>query len=156
MSLPHTDLDTGAGQSYPSPAGNLPLATGVDIVTIARIERAIVRHGERFLTRIYTRREVASSRGRAAELAARFAVKEAVAKALGVGMRLLSPAGIGWQEAETLNEPGGKPYVILHGRAANLAEAAGLITWSVSISHDAGLAIAFVVALGNNTIGRPA
>jgi holo-[acyl-carrier protein] synthase len=123
------------------------LTTGVDLVDIARIERVLNRFGEKFLARVYTPQEIRYTRGRPAELAARFAAKEAVAKALGVGMRVLSPAGIGWLEAETLNETSGKPYVVLHGRARALAEAQGLTEWAVSLSHDGGLAIAFIVAL---------
>jgi holo-[acyl-carrier protein] synthase len=123
------------------------LTTGVDLVDIARIERVLNRFGEKFLARVYTPQEIRYTRGRPAELAARFATKEAVAKALGVGMRVLSPAGIGWLEAETLNETSGKPYVVLHGRAHALAEAQGLTEWAVSLSHDGGLAIAFIVAM---------
>ena len=122
------------------------LATGVDLVDIPRIERASNRFGQRFLNRVFTADEVRYSRGRPAELAARFAAKEAVAKALGVGMRILSPAGIGWKDVETLNERSGKPYVTLHGRARELADAQGLTEWAISLSHDGGFAIAFVVA----------
>lgn len=133
---------------YASGAGPTDaLMTGVDLISIPRIERAIARYGDRFLARIYTQQEIVRSRGRAPELAARFAAKEAVAKALGVGMRLMSPIGIGWHEAETLNEPSGKPYVVLHGRAAELADTLGLTLWAVSLSHDAGIAVAFVVAM---------
>lgn len=124
------------------------LTTGVDLVEIPRVERALARFGERFLERVYTPDEVRFSRGRPAELAARFAAKEATAKALGVGMRLLSPIGIGWRDVEVLNQLSGKPYVTLHGRARELAEAQGLTEWALSLSHDGGLAIAFVVALG--------
>lgn len=123
------------------------LTTGVDLVDIPRIERVLRRYGEKFLARVYTPEEVRYSRGRPAELAARFAAKEAVAKALGVGVRVLSPVGIGWREVETLNEAGGKPYVILHGRARALAQAQGLTEWAISLSHDGGIAIAFVVAM---------
>jgi holo-[acyl-carrier protein] synthase len=123
------------------------LTTGVDLVDIPRIERVLHRFGEKFLARVYTPEEIRYSRRRPAELAARFAAKEAVAKALGVGMRVLSPAGIGWREVETLNEVSGKPYVILHGRARALAEAQGLTEWAVSLSHDRGIAVAFVVAM---------
>ena len=123
------------------------LTTGVDLVDIPRIERVLRRYGEKFLARVYTPEEVRYSHGRPAELAARFAAKEAVAKALGVGVRVLSPVGIGWREVETLNEAGGKPYVILHGRARALAQAQGLTEWAISLSHDGGIAIAFVVAM---------
>lgn len=123
------------------------LATGVDVVNIPRVERLLARYGDRFMERVYTPEEIRFSRGRPAELAARFAAKEAVSKALGVGVRVLSPAGITWHEVETLNQRSGQPYLILSGRAASLAKAQGLHTWSVSLSHDGGLAIAFVVAL---------
>ena len=66
------------------------LSTGVDILHVPRVAEAIARHGARFLARVYTPAEIAYCRGRAPELAARFAAKEAVAKALGVGMRVLS------------------------------------------------------------------
>lgn len=127
------------------------LSTGVDLVRIERIERAISRFGQRFLDRVFTPDEVRYSRHRPSELAARFAAKEAVSKALGVGMRVLSPRGIGWLDVETLNEPGGKPFVILHNRAQHLAQEQGLDTWAISLSHDGGLAIAFVVASHTNT-----
>ncbi len=121
------------------------LTTGVDLVEISRIERALTRFGERFLDRVYTPDEVRYSRNRPAELAVRFAAKEAVAKALGVGMRMLSPIGIGWHDVEVLNERSGKPYIILHGQAKKLATTQHLNEWSLSLTHDAGLAIAFVV-----------
>lgn len=124
------------------------LSSGVDVVEIARVAEALARHGERFLARVYTPRERLYARERVAELAARFAAKEATAKALGVGMRLLSPAGVGWHEVEVLNDAYGKPYLVLHGRAAELAARHGLTEWSVSLTHDGGLALAFVVAMG--------
>ncbi|MGC9347912.1 MAG: holo-ACP synthase [Anaerolineae bacterium] len=123
------------------------LTTGVDLVEIPRIERALTRYGDRFLERVFTPLEVHYSRRRPQELAVRFAAKEAVSKALGVGMRILSPAGINWHDVETLNEKTGKPYLALHGRAERLAIEQGLTIWSVSLSHDGGLAIAFVVAM---------
>jgi holo-[acyl-carrier protein] synthase len=122
------------------------LTTGVDLVDIKRIERVLSRFGEKFLVRVYTPDEIRYSRGRPAELAARFAAKEAIAKALGVGMRILSPAGVAWLDVETLNEMSGKPYVILHGHARALADAQGLTEWAISLSHDRDIAIAFVVA----------
>ncbi|HQE91332.1 MAG TPA: holo-ACP synthase [Anaerolineae bacterium] len=124
------------------------LTTGVDLVDIPRLERVLHRCGEKFLTRIYTPDEVLYSRGRTTELAVRFAAKEAVAKALGVGMRILAPAGIDWLDVETLNEMSGKPYIVLHGRARMLAEAQGLTEWAISLSHDGGIAMALVVATG--------
>ncbi len=128
----------------------MKLATGVDLVEIKRVGRVLGRYDSRFLQRVYTPTEVRFARGRLAELAARFAAKEAVSKALGVGMRLMSPAGIGWQEVETLNLQSGQPYVVLHGRAEARAAELGLTTWSISLSHDGGVAIAQVVAIGDD------
>jgi len=87
-------------------------SVGVDIIEIERIEAVLRRHGERFLQRVYTPAERAYCRGRVPELAARFAAKEAVSKALGTGLR-----GIAWQEMEILGDERGKPLVNLHGRA---------------------------------------
>ncbi|MGC9356393.1 MAG: holo-ACP synthase [Anaerolineae bacterium] len=128
------------------------LTTGVDLVEITRVERVLERYGHRFLERIFTPDEVRFSRGRSPELAARFAAKEAVSKALGVGMLMLSPVGIGWRDVEVLNDRRGKPTLTLHGQARRLAEAQGLTEWSVSLSHDGGLAVAFVVALGGRRL----
>jgi holo-[acyl-carrier protein] synthase len=122
------------------------ITTGVDIVHIPRVETALKRHGERFIARVFTLREVAASRGMAHELAARFAAKEAVSKALGVGMRVMSPFGLKFHEVETLRDPLGKPVVALSGRAAARAQELGLTEWAISLSHDREYAIAFVVA----------
>jgi holo-[acyl-carrier protein] synthase len=81
------------------------------------------------------------------ELAARFAAKEAVAKALGVGLRIMAHDGIHWRDVETLPDARGKPTLRLHGRAAARAAALGLSEWSISLSHGRDVAVAFVVAL---------
>jgi len=122
------------------------LTTGVDLVKIARIERALERHGERFLKRVFTMAEVLYCRGRPPELAARFAAKEAVSKALGVGVRMMSRDGISWHDAEIVGDMRGKPLIRLHGRAAERAEELALTEWAVSLSHTREHAIAFVVA----------
>ena len=122
------------------------LTSGVDLIEIARVERALARHGERFLERVFTPAEIRYARSQPAELAARFAAKEAVSKALGVGMRMMARGGIRWQEAEIVGDQRGKPLVRLHGRAAERAEELGLTEWSVSLSHTHEHAIAFVVA----------
>jgi holo-[acyl-carrier protein] synthase len=122
------------------------LTSGVDLIEIARVQRALDRHGERFLERVFTPAEIAYARRRPAELAARFAAKEAVSKALGVGMRMMARGGIRWHEAEIMGDHRGKPLVRLHGRAAARAAELGLTEWSVSLSHTAEHAIAFVVA----------
>lgn len=122
------------------------MVVGVDLIEIARVERALARHGERFLRRVFTPAEVRYARGRVAELAARFAAKEAVSKALGVGVRLLSPDGVGWTEVEVLGDWRGRPEITLYGRAAERAAELGLSEWAVSLSHAREVAVAFVVA----------
>ncbi len=124
------------------------LSVGVDLVELDRIQRLIVRHGDRFLTRIYTTEEIARYRDRVPELAVRFAAKEAISKALGVGLNHMSTRGIGWQDAEILPDALGKPVVHLSGRAQALAEEQGLREWAISLSHGRDYAVAFVVALG--------
>ena len=118
------------------------LATGVDLIEIERVENALLRHGERFLRRIYTPAELAECGGSPASLAARFAAKEAAAKALGVGIGTVS-----WQEIEVLRSPAGQPELHLHGAACRLADELGLETWSVSLSHTRQHALALVAAV---------
>lgn len=122
------------------------LSVGVDIVEIGRIRRALERWGERFTGRLYTEDEVAYCRGRVPELAARFAAKEAISKALGTGI-----VGISWNEMEVLADRRGKPLVRLHGRARARAESLGLAEWAISLSHSDDHAVAFVVAMDGRT-----
>jgi len=122
------------------------LTTGVDLVNIARIERALRRYGDRFLQRVFTPAEIMYCRGRAGELAARLAAKEAVSKALGVGMRMIARDGIDWRDVEVIGDLRGKPLVRLSGRAAERSGELGLTEWAISLSHTREHAIAFVVA----------
>lgn len=117
------------------------LSVGVDIIEIDRVARAVERWGERFLAYVYTSAEIAFCDGRAPELAARFAAKEAIAKALGTGL-----AGIAWREMEVLPDPRGKPLVRLYGRAAERAHYLGLSAFAISLSHSRDYAVAMVVA----------
>ncbi len=112
----------------------------MDIVEIERIEAALGKFGARFLARVYTKLEVAACRGRAEELAVRFAAKEAVMKALGTGAH-----GVAWREIEVLPNHRGKPLVYLHGRAQARAEHIGLNGVDISMSHSRDFAVAFVV-----------
>jgi holo-[acyl-carrier protein] synthase len=122
------------------------MVLGVDLIEIARVERALARFGDRFLERVFTPAEIVHSRGRLPELAARFAAKEAVSKALGVGVRMLSPMGIDWHDVEVTADRQGKPLLQLHGRAAERSQELGLAEWEVSLSHSRELAIALVGA----------
>lgn len=118
------------------------IAAGVDIIEIARIERTIADFGDRFLRRVYTDRERERYGSRPSELAARFAAKEATSKALGTGIR-----GIRWRDMEILSNRRGKPVLVLHGSAAERANALGLVAFDVSLTHSRTDAMAFVVAI---------
>ncbi|MBK8902713.1 MAG: holo-ACP synthase [Anaerolineaceae bacterium] len=119
------------------------LAVGVDMIEIARIERGIQRHGDRFLQRFFTGQEIAYCNGRIPSLAGRFAVKEAVSKALGTGI-----GDISWTDVEVVCDGRGKPQLVLHNQANTLAANQGLTQWDISLSHTDTHAIGFVVALG--------
>ena len=112
---------------------------GVDIIEIGRIKEAVNNWGEKFLRRIYTESELAAYRNKPSSLAARFAGKEAVIKALGSTNK-----GIGWRDIEILSDSAGKPLVYLHGRAQKHADELGLGEFAVSLSHSKEYAIAFV------------
>ena len=117
---------------------------GVDIVDISRIQKLSDRFGERFLRRVYTEKETAYARSganTAERLAGRFAVKEAVMKALGTG----KTQGILWRDVETVRGRFGKPEVHLHGQAVKWAKLHGVATVFVSITHDGGKALAFLI-----------
>ena len=117
------------------------LRTGVDIVEIPRVQGVLARYGQRFLERIFTQGEIAYCRGRAPNLAARFAAKEATMKALGTGTR-----GVGWKDIEVLRRKSGEPHIRLHGRAEERAQRLGVMEISLSLSHCQEYAVAFVVA----------
>ena len=121
-------------------------AVGVDIIEIERVKKALQRHNERFLARVYTPVEIAFCRGRVPELAARFAAKEAVMKALGTGAR-----GLAWREIEVLPNRRGKPIVYLYGRALERARRIGVGTIEVSLTHSRQLALASVVSVQKNS-----
>ena len=115
-------------------------AIGVDIIETERVARSIARFGDRFLKRVYTDRELAYCNGRINSLAARWAAKEATAKALGTGIGAMS-----WREIEVVSLLNQRPMLQLHGAAATLAAELGLSEFAVSLSHTKNYAIAFVV-----------
>lgn len=120
----------------------MQLSTGVDVIEVARFERLNPAIKPRFLKRVFTPQELESCGGSDASLAGRFAVKEAVAKALQTGI-----GPIRWQEIETVEGPAGQPLLVLHGEAARLAEKLDLRHWSISISHTNTIAIAVAIAM---------
>lgn len=121
------------------------LAVGVDMIEVARIERAALRHGDRFYNRFFTAQEQAYCTGRAERLAGRFAVKEAVAKALGTGV-----GDVNWTDIEIVCDRRGKPELLLHNRAQQLAADLGLHQWAISLTHTETHAVGFAVATAEN------
>lgn len=125
------------------PAAGL-IGVGTDIIEIDRVKQAVERSGRRFLERVFTSGErdfCEARRDRFACYAARFAAKEAVLKALGSGL-----AGCRWVDVEVSRIGGGRPEVLLHGAAAELAKEKGIATVLISLSHDRDRAVAFAVA----------
>ncbi len=126
---------------------------GVDIVDIDRIVKAVSRWGNHFLQRVFTQQELDDARGRTSSLAVRFAAKEAVAKALGVGLRGIGArpqsreSAVSWREIEVVRQPGGQPALRLHGRAAQHAAELRWQQTSISLSHARHTAVASVVAI---------
>lgn len=116
------------------------LIAGVDIIEISRVKHVYERYGERFLRRIYTEREAAYCRGRAPQLASRFAAKEATMKALGTGVR-----GVRWRDIEVVRGRGQAPRIELHGTAQARADRLGLSDIALSLSHSKEFAVASVV-----------
>ena len=120
------------------------VGTGIDIAEVPRIAAAIERHGERFLRRVFTEGEIAycdSKANRIERYAARFAAKEAAMKALGTGWN----HGVRWRDVEVRRQPGGRPTMAFHGRAAEFAAKLGAAHVALSLSHTAEQAIAQVI-----------
>jgi len=114
------------------------VGVGVDVVDVARFEQSLTRT-PRLRDRLFT---AAERELPVASLAARFAAKEAIAKALG------APKTLQWHDAEVTRGDDGRPLLTVHGTVADTADKLGVRSWHVSLSHDAGLAIAMVVAEG--------
>jgi holo-[acyl-carrier protein] synthase len=133
--------DNGHQGSPLSGPGEHSLYVGVDLIEIERIGLTYSRYPRRFLEKIYTPAEQAYCRGRAPQLASRFAAKEAVMKALGTGVR-----GVSWRDIEVQRKRGRAPEIVLHDRAKARAERMGIVRIAVSLSHSREFAIASVVA----------
>src|SRR5579863_412549 len=124
------------------------VGTGIDIVEVPRIQDSTERFGQRFLDRIFTSTEQAyclRKRNSAESLAARFAAKEAGAKALGTGIS----HGVNWLEIEVVREPSGRPTIAFHGRAREMAVRLGAKSAALSLTHTGSLAMASVVLEGD-------
>jgi holo-[acyl-carrier protein] synthase len=120
------------------------LGHGIDVTEIARIEEAVARFGDRFLERTFCAAEIAYCRPMAIpgpHFAARFAAKEAVAKAFGVGIG----GQVGWRDVEVTRDAEGRPSIVLHGAAQQLAATRGVARVHLALSHAAGCAWASVI-----------
>lgn len=117
---------------------------GIDLAEVDRIRQAIERHGQRFIERIYTEKEIAYVERKANKYeryAARFAAKEAGMKAVGTGWK----RGVRWRDFEVTNMPSGRPTLQLHGEAAKFAENLGVRNVALSITHTAAQGMAIVI-----------
>ncbi|HEV2697079.1 MAG TPA: holo-[acyl-carrier-protein] synthase [Terriglobales bacterium] len=120
------------------------VGTGIDIAEVPRIAESIERFGERFLRRVFTEEEIRycdSKANRVERYAARFAAKEAAMKALGTGWN----RGVRWRDIEVFRQPGSRPTIRFHGRAAEFAHKLGAKNVALSISHTPEHAIANVI-----------
>jgi len=120
------------------------VGTGIDIAEVPRIRQSIERFGDRFLQRIYTPGEIRyceSKANRAERYAARFAAKEAAMKALGTGWN----HGVRWRDCEVVRQPGGRPSIAFHGKAAEFAARLGVKNAALSLTHTAEQAMAQVI-----------
>jgi holo-[acyl-carrier protein] synthase len=117
---------------------------GIDLAEVSRIREAIERHGQRFIQRIYTEKEIAYVERKANKYeryAARFAAKEAGMKAIGTGWK----RGVRWRDFEVTNLSSGRPTLQLHGEAAKFAEQLGVRNIALSITHTAAEGMAIVI-----------
>jgi holo-[acyl-carrier protein] synthase len=120
------------------------VGTGIDIAEVPRIEASIARFGNRFLQRIFTATEISyceSKANRIERYAARFAAKEAAMKAIGTGWN----HGVAWRDVEVCRQPGGRPTIVFHGKAAEFAAKLGAVHVALSLSHTKEFAIAQVI-----------
>jgi holo-[acyl-carrier protein] synthase len=120
------------------------VGTGIDIAEVPRIREAIERYGQRFLNRIFTEGEIQyceSKANRVERYAARFAAKEAGMKAIGTGWN----HGVRWRDIEVARKPGGRPSLVLHGKAAEFAAKLGTTNIALSLTHTAEQAMAQVI-----------
>lgn len=129
------------------PHGGLVVGLGVDLCEIDRVQAVLARHGARFLDRVCAPGEVRrplASRRIGEHVAGLFAAKEAAMKALGTGMR-----GVAFREVAVARAPGGPPRLVLSGRAREKADALGVVSAHVTITHGRRDAVAVVLLLGS-------
>ncbi len=152
MELYHLPQIHRIGATKPS---GFPMALGTDIVYLPRVEGLYQRYGNRFLEKVLTSQERAfcvspvSLKVKVSRIASRIAAKEAVVKALGIGLSTMgNPRGTMWSSIELLREEKHAPKIRLYGKAAEVAQTMGIKHWLVSVSHDGDYATATVIGLG--------
>lgn len=131
-------------------AGEKVIGIGIDIVECDRIATMIEKHGEIFLNRVFTNREIqycGQNKASTQHYAGRWAAKEAILKAIGTGWA----KGIQWIDIEVINEPGGRPVVHLHNAALEIGQSRGISHVLISISHTQQLATAYATAVGSDS-----
>ncbi len=136
-----------AAPDRPPPPDDGRLGVGVDVVDVARFAEVVALRGSALSRCVFTPSELRTCRGSVRRMAARFAAKEAAAKALGTGI-----GPIGWQDVEIRTGARGEPELALRGAAQASASERGLDRWAVSLAHDATHAVAVVVATGTRRI----
>lgn len=120
------------------------VGTGIDVIEVPRVAASIERFGRRFLNRVFTESEIRycdSKANRTERYAARFAAKEAGMKALGTGWS----HGVRWRDVEVRRQPGGRPTLAFHGKAAEIASQRGVTNIALSLTHTAAEALAQVI-----------
>lgn len=125
------------------------LGIGTDIVEVLRIAQMIERHGELFITRVFTDHEIEYCTARKAatqHYAGRWAAKEAVLKAIGTGW----VRGISWRDIEVRNQPGGAPTIAIRGGTRDVIERRGIQRMHITISHCRCHAVAYAIAEGES------
>ncbi len=118
---------------------------GIDLVDITRLENLKPEIRTRFIKRVFTPGEREEAGENLSRLMGKFAVKEAVAKALGCGIGV-----IGWQSIEVLTQENGAPFITLRDKAKAYEQAEGITNWSISITHEGKYAAATAIALGES------
>ncbi len=124
--------------------------TGIDMIEIERIQHVLNQYQERFLNKIFTKKEQIYCNKRSKQLASRFAAKEAVMKLLGTGVR-----GIPWKSIEVSRKRGSPPEIILHGKAITRAKKMGITRIALSLSHSKKYAIASAVGEAKENYWQP-
>ncbi|MFL2664399.1 MAG: holo-ACP synthase [Dehalococcoidia bacterium] len=124
--------------------------TGIDMIEIERIQHVLNQYQERFLNKIFTKKEQIYCNKRSKQLASRFAAKEAVMKLLGTGVR-----GIPWKSIEVSRKRGSPPEIILHEKAITRAKKMGITRIALSLSHSKKYAIASAVGEAKENYWQP-